>query len=61
LKDPISAKNFAIPYLNRTKLGMMVHASHPSDGRKHKIGGLWYNKKLQCKKKKKEDYVMGLP
>jgi hypothetical protein len=28
-------------YLNGKKLGMVAHACHPSDSRKHKIG-LWY-------------------
>jgi hypothetical protein len=36
------AKRFLRPHLNRKKLGMVVCTCHPSEDRKHKIGGSWF-------------------
>jgi hypothetical protein len=34
-------KQFARPYLDGKKPEIVVCACHPSNGKKHKIGGLW--------------------
>jgi hypothetical protein len=41
ISRPAWAKKVVRPHLKRKKLDMVVRTCHPSNHRKHKIGGSW--------------------
>jgi hypothetical protein len=39
-------KSYVRTHLNRKKLGVVAYTCHPSQGKKLKIGGLWFGDSL---------------